>query len=201
MKTIAYLRVSKDSQDVNNQKLAILAFAQQQQMKIDQFISITISSRKSLSQRKISQLLASLEADDCLIVSELSRLGRSVGEIVTAVDHLVKRKVRVIAVKEGIDLLGRQELQTKVTVTLFSLFADIERELISLRTKEGLATARAAGKKLGRPKGVLGRSKLDSRKEEIEHLMRLGVSKSAIARITGVDRSTLYHFIKSRGLI
>jgi DNA invertase Pin-like site-specific DNA recombinase len=201
MKTIAYLRVSKDTQDVNNQKLAILAFAQQQQMKIDQFISITVSSRKSLSQRKISQLLASLEKGDCLIVSELSRLGRSVGEIVTTVDHLVKHKVRLIAVKEGIDLLGPQELQTKVTVTLFSLFADIERELISLRTKEGLLAARAAGKKLGRPKGVLGRSKLDERKEEIEQLMRLGVSKSAIARITGVDRSTLYHFIKSRGLI
>ena len=83
---------------------------------------------------------------------------------------------------------------------MFSLFADIERELISLRTKEALAAARAAGKRLGRPRGTRGRSKLDGRAQEITHLLALRVSEAAIANMTGVDRSTLYHFIRSRGL-
>lgn len=201
MKTIAYLRVSKDTQDVNNQKLAILAFAQQQEIRVDHFIELTVSSRKSQKQRKISTLIQQLDDEDTLIVSELSRIGRSVGEIVTTVDALVKQGIRVLAVKEGIDLYREQDLSAKVMVTMFSLFAEIERELISLRTKEGLDAAKAAGKQLGRPKGVLGYSKLDSRRDEIEQLLHLGVSKSAIARITEVDRTTLYHFIKSRELV
>ena len=86
-------------------------------------------------------------------------------------------------------------------VTLFGLFAEIERELISMRTKEGLAAARASGKRLGRPKGKLGPSKLNGKEGEIQRLLNLKVSKSSIAKITGVDRSTLYHFIRSRNLI
>ena len=85
-------------------------------------------------------------------------------------------------------------------VTLFSLFAEIERELLSQRTKEALATARAAGKRLGRPPGSRGKSKLDGKEREIQNLLGLDVSKASIAKITGVDRSTLYHFIRSRGL-
>ena len=106
-----------------------------------------------------------------------------------------------MAIKESLRLEGRQNLQTKVTVTLFSLFAEIERELISMRTKEGLAAARASGKRLGSPKGRLGQSKLSGREDEIQQLLDLHVSKSSIAKITGVDRSTLYHFIRSRHLI
>jgi len=139
-----------------------------------------------------------------LIVSELSRMGRSVGEIIAILDTLVKKHIRFLSVKEGIHLYSFQDsedIQTKVMITLFGLFAEIERKLISMRTKEALATAKAAGKKLGRPKGILGKSKLDSRKEEIMQLLALGVPKTIIARITGVDRSTIYHFIKSRGLI
>jgi DNA invertase Pin-like site-specific DNA recombinase len=94
----------------------------------------------------------------------------------------------------------QQNLQTKVMVTLFGLFAEIERELISLRTKEALAAARAAGKRLGRPQGRLGASKLDGKEAEIRRLLALSVSKASIAKITGVDRSTLYHFIRSRRL-
>jgi len=200
MKTVAYLRVSKDSQDVNNQKLDILEFAQREQIKIDHFIHITISSRKSTKERKIDQLLDELEIGDMLIVSELSRMGRSVGEIITTIDTLVKRKIRFFAVKEGIRLNGSQDIQTKVMVTMFGLFAEIERDLISMRTKEALAAAKASGKTLGRPKGVLGKSKLDGREDEIKRLLALDVSKASIAKITGCDRSTLYNFIRSRGL-
>ena len=86
-------------------------------------------------------------------------------------------------------------------VTLFGLFADIERELISMRTKEGLAAARASGKRLGRPKGRLGQSRLNGKEDEIQRLLDLRVSKASIAKITGVDRSTLYHFMRSRHLL
>jgi DNA invertase Pin-like site-specific DNA recombinase len=200
MRTVAYLRVSKDSQDVKNQRLAILEFARREKMEVDDFVEITVSSRKSTKERKVDQLLEELDTGDTLIVSELSRMGRSVGEIITTVDTLVKKKIRFIAVKEGIRLNGSQDMQTKVMVTMFSLFAEIERDLISMRTKEGLAAAKASGKKLGRPKGVLGKSKLDGREDEIKRLLALEVSKASIAKITGVDRSTLYNFIRSRKL-
>lgn len=200
MATVAYLRVSKDSQDVRNQRLAILEFARQENLDINEFIDLSISSRRSTKERQIDLLLTKLESGDSLIVSELSRMGRSVGEIITTVDRLVKEQVQFIAIKEGIRLIGEQSLQSKVTVTLFGLFAEIERELISMRTKEGLAAARAGGKRLGRPKGKLGQSKLSGKEDEIQRLLKLNVSKSSIARITGVDRSTLHHFIESRNL-
>jgi DNA invertase Pin-like site-specific DNA recombinase len=201
MKTIAYLRVSKDTQDVKNQKLAILEFAQKESIKIDNFMEITVSSRKSTKERKINLLLEQLSSGDTIIVSELSRMGRSVAEIITTIDTLVKREIRLLSVKEGIRLDEEQSLQSKVMVTMFSLFAEIERELISMRTKEALAVAKARGKKLGRPKGSKGKSKLDGREKEIKRLLQLKVSKTSIAKITGVDRGTLCHFIKSRELV
>ncbi len=186
---------------VIRKRLAILEFAQQESLEIDEFMELNISSRRSAKERQIDRLLAKLGSGDTLIVSELSRMGRSVGEIITTVDRLVKEQVQFIAIKEGVRLIGQQNLQSKVTVTLFGLFAEIERELISLRTKEGLAAARATGKRLGRPKGKLGRSKLSGKEDEIQRLLTLNVSKSSIARITGVDRSTLHHFIQSRNLL
>ena len=94
-----------------------------------------------------------------------------------------------------------RDIQTKVMVTMFGLFVEIERDLISLRTKEALATARAAGKKLERPKGKLGKSKLGGNEGEIKKLLGLKVSKASIAKIMGVDRSTLCQFVQSRELI
>jgi len=201
MKTLAYVRVSKDTQDTNNQRLAILECARCARLEVHAFIGRSASSRRPPKERQVDLLLAQLEPGDTLIVSELSRLGRSVGEIITLVDTLVKQKVRLLALKEGTRLDGAQDLQTKVMVTLFGLFAEIERELISLRTKEALAAARAAGKRLGRPQGTLGKSRLDGREHEIQQLLTLNVSKASIAKITGVDRATLYHFIRSRGLV
>ena len=134
-------------------------------------------------------------------MSELSRLGRSVGEIITLIDTLVTRQIRVFALKEGLRLTGPHDLQTTVIVTLCGLFAEIERALLSLRTKEALAAAKAAGKRLGRPLGTLGKSKLDGKQEEIKTMVALRVSKASIAKIMGVDRTTLYHFIRSRRLV
>ena len=201
MKTIAYLRVSKDSQDVGNQRLAILEFARQEKFEVSAFMELSVSSRRSPKERQIDLLMARLEPGDTLVVSELSRMGRSVGEVITTVDALLKQQVRFLAIKEGIRLAGKQDLHSKVMVTLFGLFAEIERELISMRTKEGLAAARASGKRLGRPKGRLGQSRLNGKEDEIQRLLDLKVSKASIAKITGVDRSTLYHFMRSRHLM
>jgi len=200
MRVIAYLRVSTSNQDLDQQRLAIWDYAQTHRLSIDEFVSAKASSQKSLAQRGINDLLVRLQPTDVLLVSELSRLGRSVSQIIFLIEKLVAKQIRLVAIKEGIDLLGKADLQTKVMITLFSLFAEIERDLISERTKEGLAAARAKGKIIGRPKGVLGKSRLDGKEKEIQLLLQKGVSKSAIARILEVPDPTLRHFIKSRRL-
>jgi DNA invertase Pin-like site-specific DNA recombinase len=200
MKTIAYLRVSTMSQHLDQQRLAVLDYAQSHQLTIDEFVSVSASSKKSQRARRLDELLGGLQSKDVLLVSELSRLGRSVGQIILLVEKLIAKQVRLIAIKEGIDLSGKANLQTKVMITLFSLFAEIERDLISERTKEGLAQARAKGKQIGRPKGVLGKSRLDGKEQEIQHLLSKGVSKASIAKILSVSHATLRHFIKTRKL-
>jgi DNA invertase Pin-like site-specific DNA recombinase len=134
------------------------------------------------------------------MVSELSRLGRSLGQILQIVDHLVQKGVRRVAIKEAIRFEGKQTLQTKAMFTRFGRFAEIERDLIAERTKEGLIAAKAKGKRLGQPKGALGKSKLDGKEQEIQLLLRKRVSKASIARIVEVSPTTLHHFIHTRKL-
>jgi len=200
MKTIAYLRVSRDSQDLDNQRYSILHYAHKHDIKVSEFIEISISSRKSPKERGIDDILSRLGPEDCLIVSELSRLGRSVGQVITIVDALIKKGTSFIAIKENVVLSGsKQDIQTKVTVTLFGLFAEIERDLISERTKAGLAAAKEKGKRLGRPKGTF-KSRLDGREKEIKLYLEKKVSKASIAKIMDVSETTLHSFIKSRNL-
>jgi DNA invertase Pin-like site-specific DNA recombinase len=202
MKNIAYLRVSKLTQEINSQKLAILDYAQKRGMKIHEFIEINISSRRSPKERGLDLLLEKLKPNDRLLVSELSRIGRSLGQIIHIVDQLIKRKVSFVAIKENIEINGeKQNIQTKVTVAMFGLFAEIERDLISERTKQGLAAARAKGKLLGRPKGTLGKSKLNGKEEDIKDLLKKKVSKASIAKIYEISRPALYNFIKTRKLV
>jgi DNA invertase Pin-like site-specific DNA recombinase len=200
MKTIAYLRISTGSQDLANQKMAVLDYARQKRFTVDRFVEVQASSRKNPSQRGIEELLGTLAAEDRLVVSELSRLGRSLGQVIRIVDELVKRKIGFVAIKEAIRFEGKQDMQTKVMIALFGLFAEVERDLISQRTKEGLAAARAKGRLLGRPKGALGKSKLDGKEEEIRLLLEKTVSKTSIAKIVGVSRTALHHFIRTRKL-
>ena len=200
MKTVAYLRVSTTNQDLDQQRLAILDYAQRHKIVVDEFVSFEGSSRKELKQRAISELISNLETQDMLLVSELSRLGRSVAQIIFLVDQMVQQQIKFVAIKEGIELAGSQDIQTKVMVTLFSLFAEIERDLISERTKEGLAAARAKGKTLGRPKGSFSQSKLDGKEDEIRLLLKKDVSLSSIAKIMEISRTALRHFIKTRQL-
>ena len=197
--TAYHIRVSKDSQDCKNQKLAILDFAHKENIKIDDFLEIQISSRKIPHERKIDSLL-NLEQGNLLIVSEMSRIGRSVGEVVTTIDRIVAAGIQFISIKENIKIKDKQDLNTKVMITMFSLFAEVERELNSLRTKEALASLKADGIKLGRPKGSLGSSKLDGKDMEIKKLLHLKVSKTSISKILEVDRSTLKNYIDKRQL-
>ena len=133
MKIVAYLRISTGGQELSNQRLAILDYAQHHQLQIDRFLEIQVSSRKSLKERGIDGLFAGMEAGDLLSVSELSRLGRSVGQVIQIVDDLIKHQIKFIAIKENIHLDGKQDIQSKVMVTMFGLFAEIERDLISER--------------------------------------------------------------------
>ncbi|HQB53305.1 MAG TPA: recombinase family protein [Bacteroidales bacterium] len=200
MSVLSYIRVSTNTQDVKNQRYEILEYARTHDLTIDQFIEIEISSRKDRKQRRIEEVLQKLSPGDTLIVSELSRLGRSTGEVIELVNELVRKKVRFIAIKQNLSINNGHDMTSKIVVTLFGLMAELERDLISMRTREALAALKAQGKVLGRPKGSLGKSKLDGREDEIIRLLKSKVSKAAIARITGTSWLTLDRFIKSRGL-
>ncbi len=200
MSVLSYIRVSTNTQDVKNQRYEILEYARTHDLQIDRFIEIEISSRKDRKQRRIDEILQELSSGDTLIVSELSRLGRSTGEVIELVNELVKKKIRFIAIKQNLSINNGHDMSSKIIVTLFGLMAELERDLISMRTKEALAAKKAQGKVLGRPKGSLGKSKLDGKEGEIARLLESKVSKAAIARITGVSWLTLDRFIKSRGL-
>jgi len=195
-----YARVSTEEQDLKNQRYEILNYAAKNDLNVTNWIEIKVSSRKSTKVRMIDTLLEQLNNGDTLIVAELSRLGRSVGQISIIVNTLVETGVQLICIKENIKLNGTPDIQSKVMVTMFSLFAEIERDLISERTKAGLARAKAEGKLLGRPKG-LGKSRLDGKEEEIKELLRKGVSKASIAKIYEVSWPCVSHFIKTRKLV
>lgn len=199
MKTVAYIRVSTSSQDLESQRLAILSYAQREKIIIDSFQEIVISSRKRDQKDHFDIVINTLEAGDTLIVSELSRIGRSLGTIVEQVNKLLAKKVNFICIKQGLKLLdGKQDLQSKVIIATFGIFAEVERDLISERTKEGLVNARANGKIIGRPKGKIGKSKLDGKEQEIKGYLDKKVSKASIAKILGVSSNNLQHFIKTR---
>jgi DNA invertase Pin-like site-specific DNA recombinase len=200
-KTIAYMRVSMQSQDVKSQRYSILDYAQKNDIKIDEEISVQISSRRNTKERGIDQLLDKATKGDLILVSELSRLGRSAGQVLTIINELTKREIRLIAIKESIKLDGKQDITTKCMISMISLFAELERDLISMRTKEALAEVKASGKKLGRQKGTIMPSKLDGRVEEIKSYLSKRVSISSLARILGVSRFVLDNFMKSRKII
>jgi len=141
-----------------------------------------------------------LRKGDRLLVSELSRLGRSLGQILQIVERLIQQGVGLVAIKEGVVFEGKQTMQTKAMIALFGLFAEVERDLIAERPKEGLAAARAKGQQLGRPNGALGKSRLDGKEQEIRLLLQKRVSKASLARILDVSPTTLHHFVKTRNL-
>ena len=196
-KTTAYIRVSTDCQDVENQRLEILNLANEKDLGKVSFIEETISGRKSWRDRELSSILETMKPGDTLIVSELSRLGRSMLEIMEVLSFAVRRKIKVFASKGNWDLNG--SIQSKVVAMCFSMAAEIERDLISQRTKAALATKKAQGIKLGRPKGP-GKSKLDEHETDIREFLSLGVTKKRIAEKFGTTPANLRHYLKKRGI-
>lgn len=200
MKTLAYVRVSTGGQDLGQQKLAILDYARQHRIRVKEFIETHSSAMRAAQKEQLLTVINSLRSGDRLVVSELSRLGRSLGQILQIVERLIQQQVGVVAIKEGIVFEGKHTMQTKAMIALFGLFAEVERDLIAERTKEGLAAARAKGKNLGRPKGALGKSRLDGKEQESRLFLQKRVSTASLARIMDVSPTTLHHFIKTRKL-
>lgn len=194
----AYVRTSTDRQDYNNQKHGILLFCNDNKMGNVEFIEETVSGKVSWEKRELGALISKLQSGDILVVSELSRLGRSMLEVMELLSILSKKEVKVFAIKGGYEL--GNNIQSKVLAFAFSLAAEVERELISSRTKESLSRLKASGKKLGRPFGSKSKSKLDGKEEEIKTLLNHKVAKAAVARILKVSRPALLDFIKSRNL-
>jgi DNA invertase Pin-like site-specific DNA recombinase len=192
-----YIRVSTDKQNVENQRFEIEQFCLKQGFKIEQWIEETISGTKSPEKRLLGPLLEEVKKDDLIICSELSRLGRSLFMIMSILNRLMTVGVRVWTIKDNYRL--GDNIQSKVLAFAFALSAEIERDLISQRTKEALAWRRSEGVTLGRPVGKKSRAvKLSGREEEIQDLLAKNISKSAIARILGVHRTTVDLFLKGR---
>jgi DNA invertase Pin-like site-specific DNA recombinase len=199
-KTIAYLRASTDKQDLKNQKLEILEWAHKKAIHIDNFVEITISSRKTSKQRRIDEILQTLQGSDTLVVTELSRLGRSTAEVIAFINELVSRAIRVIILKQNLDI-HNHDMNSKIIITLFSLFAELERDLISLRTKEALNAKRIQGITLGKPKGTIQKSKFDADLPRIKELLALGLSVRKIASLLGYSNHyALNTYISKRKL-
>jgi DNA invertase Pin-like site-specific DNA recombinase len=196
-KTIAYLRVSTIDQDIEKNKAAILALANQKVIGHVQFVEEKVSGKISWRKRKIAQILDTAQKGDNIIVSELSRLGRSMLECMEILSIATQKGINVYAVKGDWQLTN--SIQSKIIAMAFSMASEIERDLISKRTREALQVKKQNGMKLGRPKGI-GKSKLDIYRVEIEALLKNGSTQKFIAKRYHTTAANLHHFLKQRGL-
>ncbi len=196
-KTVGYLRVSTGEQELEKNKAAILRLANTYDLGKVQFVEERVSGKVSWRKRKIADELERLGAQDNLIVSELSRLGRSMLECMEILSIAVQKGINVYAVKGNWRLDG--SIQSKIIAMAFSMAAEIERDLISQRTTEALRYKKAQGIKLGRPKGP-GKSKLDAFRPEIESLLTNGSTQKFIAGRYKTTEANLHNWLKKRGL-
>jgi len=193
--TYTYVRVSTDKQETENQKYEILRYANDRKLGNVEILEETVSGRKSWKERQLGKLVEKIQKGDILIVTELSRLGRSMLEIMEILSILLRKGTEIHIVKS--QQILKDDLQSKVFAMAFSIAAEIERELISQRTREALQRRKAEGKPLGRPRGSYS-SKLDRYREQIEELLSKGVSISSIAKIIEVPYSTVYSYVQRR---
>jgi DNA invertase Pin-like site-specific DNA recombinase len=195
--TYGYIRISTDKQTIDNQRFEIERFCSDNNIEIEHWIEETTSGRKLPEKRLLGSLLAEVKAGDLIICSELSRLGRNLFMIMSILNQLMLNDVRIWTIKDNYRL--GDNIQSKVLAFAFSLSAEIERELISQRTKEALARKRSEGKTLGRPSGKKSlRVKLTGCEHEIKALLSRQFSVSAIGRIYGVNRMTVAAFLRER---
>ena len=198
MAIIGYIRVSSNKQTLEHQKFEINKFCQGQKIKINRWIEETISSRKSLQKRKLGQLLETLKEGDILITTEISRLGRSLLEVMHILETCLNKNCQVWTIKENYRL--GNDIQSKVMAFAFGISAEIERQLISQRTKAALENVRNNGKKLGRPFSAQSKKlKLTKNARKIQKLLNAGVSQNKISKIMGVQNATLRRFLNRMG--
>lgn len=196
-KTIGYLRVSKSDQDIEKNKAYILKLANDKQLGTVRFIEEKVSGKIPWRRRKIAEIFQELQQGDNILVSELSRLGRSMLECMEILSVSTQKEINVYSVKGNWQL--DQSIQSKILAMVFSMAAEIERHLISQRTKEALRAKKAAGVKLGRPEGP-GKSKLDPFRPEIEALLANGSTQKFIAQRYNTTEANLYNWMRKRGI-
>jgi DNA invertase Pin-like site-specific DNA recombinase len=182
--TLAYLRISTEHQTVENQEYALLQYCQKQNLRIDQYIKVVISSRKKDTDRKIDEMLDSLSSGDTLIVTELSRLGRSVANVLNIINLLILKKINLHMIKENLIIEpNNPNPMALFMINIFASFGQLERDIISLRTKEALAARKAKGIQLGKPKGTVQSSIYDKDQEQIFSLFDMGVPLQKIIEV------------------
>lgn len=193
--TYGYVRVSTDKQRVDNQEYEIKCFCQKNNIVIDEWIEETISGTKTPDKRKLGGLLDKINEGDLIICSELSRLGRTLFMIMSILNNLMSVGAKIWTIKDNYRL--GDDIQSKVLAFAFGLSAEIEKNLISQRTKEALALRKAEGVTLGRPRGTKNKkTKLQGREEEIKALRKEGLSTKAIGKIYSVSGETVCQFLK-----
>lgn len=199
MANIGYIRVSSNKQTLEHQRFEIENFAAHEGIKIDTWVEEKISSRKALKNRKLGDLLENIQENDVLISCEISRLGRSLLEVMRILETCLNKNCQVWTIKENYRL--GNDIQSKVLAFAFGLAAEIERKLISDRTKSSLANLKASGKKLGRPLSAQSKKlKLSRNTKKVKKLLGLGLSQYRIAKILGVTQITVKRFIERTGL-
>lgn len=197
-KTIGYIRISTDKQDLKKQKHLLLEYSQKAQILINEFIEIEMSSTQTKKKRRVEELMQKLNSGDTLIVAELSRLGRNMLETLNIINSLAENNITIIFVRQP--ELSTVGLHSKLLLAIYSYFAEAERDYISTRTRQGLAAAKAQGKLLGRPKGSKNKKGgiLDDYKIQIDQFLVLKLSISAIMKIINnqLDKPLSYNSFK-----
>ena len=192
---VAYLRVSTEKQFLANQREELLRFAEKNGLQIDKWYTETVSGSVRSKDRKLSGVLNRMQRGDSLIVTEISRLSRTMLEIMTILNSCIKKEIVLYSTKEG--YVFQNDMNSKVLGFAFGLMAEIERNLISMRTKEALARRRQEGVKLGRKKGTCPAMRvLRVNKRRLIKDAQRGVSCSELARQMGVSRTTMHRFLK-----
>lgn len=199
-KFYAYVRVSTDKQTSENQKHKILEYAYSKKVQIEDFIEVEVSSKKNQKERLLDKLFLKLENNDTLILTELSRLGRNMLEILNLIEKFNSKNIKLVFINQP-ELSTSDTALSKLLFSIYSYFAETEREIISERTKLGLANARSKGKLLGRQKGQLVKSKYDPYRNKIKELHDLGLSVQKIVNYIGIgSQPSLRSYIKSRNI-
>ena len=194
----SYIRVSTDKQEYDSQKYSVLKYANKKKLSDIEFIAESVSGKKTWKSRAIAEIVDKAVDNDVLIVSELSRLGRSMLEVFEIISILLRKNVEIHVLKGNIIL--KDDIQSKVFTFAFSLASEIERDLISQRIKEALAAKKSKGKKLGRKSGSQS-CELDVHLKEIKSFIDKQVSVTSIAKILNVSQPRLYYFCKTRKLL